>query len=74
MLETASPLAKFFPYDFDVDLNGKKRLWESIPQIPFIDEEMLLQSASTVNHHELSTKERARNRVGSERCYVPTRH
>ncbi len=71
MVEPSSPLAKYFPQDFDVDLNGKKRSWESIPQIPFIDESVLLQTVSTIDHATLSKKERFRNRFGFEKCFSP---
>lgn len=72
MIDSFSPLAKFYPCDFELDANGKKRTWESIPQIPFIDEELLLQSVSTVDHNTLSPKERARNRFGKEKHFFPS--
>ena len=36
-------LNKFFPSDFEVDLNGKTLAWEAIVLIPFCDEFLFLQ-------------------------------
>jgi 5'-3' exoribonuclease 2 len=35
-------LNKFFPSDFEVDLNGKTLAWEAIVLIPFCDEALFL--------------------------------
>jgi 5'-3' exonuclease len=31
-------LKKYFPVDFDIDLNGRALPWEAICLIPFVDE------------------------------------
>ncbi|XP_033150232.1 5'-3' exoribonuclease 1 [Drosophila busckii] len=63
MLNAQSPLAEFYPQDFESDLNGKKHDWEAVVLIPFIDERRLLDAMKTCETL-LSSAERARNRHG----------
>ena len=64
MLEATSPIADFYPADFDVDLEGKRAEWEGVVLIPFVDEERLLEAAARVPEGALSAHERALNRPG----------
>lgn len=65
VLEKNSPLIHFFPTDFPIDLNGKKYAWESVVQLPFINEGILVDMISKINHQsELSNLERNRNFPG----------
>ncbi|XP_017029201.1 5'-3' exoribonuclease 1 isoform X2 [Drosophila kikkawai] len=63
MLQSKSPLAEFYPTDFDTDLNGKKHDWEAVVLIPFIDERRLL-SAMLPCEVNLTAAERERNQHG----------
>jgi 5'-3' exoribonuclease 1 len=54
MTEPGSTILDFYPYDFELDLNGKKQDWEAIVKIPFIDEERLLNAMKSNNQHELA--------------------
>ncbi|XP_016995150.3 5'-3' exoribonuclease 1 [Drosophila takahashii] len=68
MLQPSSPLAEFYPLEFDSDLNGKKHDWEAVVLIPFIDERRLL--AAMRNCESLLTEEeRERNRHGPMYLY-----
>jgi len=72
MTDQASPLAEFYPRDFEVDLNGKTNSWEAIVKIPFIDEQKMIDVLTTIDHaRELTPQERLRNLPGIERKFVP---
>jgi len=68
MLLPSSPLAEFYPLDFESDLNGKKHDWEAVVLIPFIDERRLL-AAMRPCEVLLSEAERERNRHGPMYIY-----
>ncbi|KAH8294459.1 hypothetical protein KR018_007499, partial [Drosophila ironensis] len=63
MLNPKSPLAEFYPVEFESDLNGKKHDWEAVVLIPFIDESRLLKAMEPCEAL-LSEAERERNRHG----------
>lgn len=66
MIDERSPLARFYPRDFEVDANGKKNSWECVVQIPFIEEEVLINTISQIDHRKsLSKTERIRNLPGN---------
>ncbi|KAF9427385.1 5'-3' exoribonuclease 1 [Podila epigama] len=59
----SSPIADFYPRDFELDMNGKKQDWEAIVKIPFIDQDRLLEAMKT-KEHLLTVEEVARNSTG----------
>lgn len=44
MTDPESPIADFYPTDFQLDMNGKKQDWEAVVKIPFIDQDRLLKA------------------------------
>lgn len=38
MMKENSMIKKYYPEDFQTDLNGKKQEWEAVVLVPFIDE------------------------------------
>ena len=68
LLENNSPLKKYYPHDFVIDLQGKRNQWEGIAILPIIDVE-------TVNVHynklikQVESKEVRRNQVGHSFTY-----
>lgn len=72
MTTPESPLSEFYPPDFAVDLNGKRNDWECVVCIPFIEEGLLLDVVSGINHTQaLSRSERLRNIPGTEHSFRP---
>jgi len=72
MTDPASPLASFYPPDFEVDANGKRNDWEAVVKIPFIDQAEMLKVLATIDHKTaLTPRERLRNLLGEERSFHP---
>lgn len=81
MVDEDSPILDFYPEDFQIDMNGKKMLWQGISLpirilltlgvalLPFIDEARLL-SAMEPLWDELSEEELIRNGMGSDFLFV----
>ena len=44
MSDVDSPIIDFYPRKFQLDMDGKKREWEAVINIPFIDENRLLDA------------------------------
>jgi 5'-3' exoribonuclease 1 len=63
MTDRLSPIAHFYPLEFEQDLNGKKQDWEAIVKIPFIDAE-LLRASMKKKEHNLTKEEVQRNQFG----------
>lgn len=73
MTNETSPLRQFYPADFETDRNGKQNTWESVVLIPFIDEDLMVDALSALDHKEaLNVPERARNILGREHTFYPT--
>ena len=81
MLEPSSPLAPYYPQDFESDPNGKRQPWEAVVKIPFIDGDKLLEVVNGIlqsdekglNGELLTNAERRRNVRGESHTFVPKR-
>lgn len=78
MTEPSSPLAPYYPNDFDSDANGKRQTWEAIVKIPFINGDQLLEVVNKILEADeskelLSNAERRRNLKGQSHTFVPER-
>jgi 5'-3' exoribonuclease 2 len=69
MVDEDSSILDFYPEDFEIDMNGKKMLWQGVALLSFIDEERLL-SAMEPLWRELNEVERVRNEMGSDVLFV----
>ncbi|KAH7320318.1 hypothetical protein B0I35DRAFT_451128 [Stachybotrys elegans] len=65
MTNEDSEIIDFYPEDFEVDLNGKKMVWQGVALLPFIDMKRLL-SAVQSKYPLLSAADTARNGVGRD--------
>ncbi|KAJ1980341.1 exonuclease II Exo2 [Dimargaris verticillata] len=72
MTDFTSPIIDFYPDKFRTDLNGKKRDWEAVVLIPFIDQDRL-QAAMKTKAHLLTEEERERNAFGHDLLFQFTR-
>lgn len=73
MTEPTSPIIDFYPASFQIDMNGKKMLWQGVALLPFIDEKRLLDAMST-RYPALTEDEVRRNSWGSSVMYVSDDH
>ncbi|KAI0559013.1 5'-3' exoribonuclease [Gracilaria domingensis] len=70
MINPGSPVAKFYPLEFDVDQNGKRNAWEAVVVVPFIEEESLLREINAIDKEKEFTKtEKERDRMGPENWF-----
>lgn len=67
MIKEDSPISDFYPENFQIDMNGKKNLWEGIVLLPFIDQEKLLGEVDkNRKKNKLSIEEETRNCFGKD--------
>ena len=69
MVDDDSPIIDFYPEDFQIDMNGKKMLWQGVALLPFIDEGRLLAAMEPL-YEELSEEEKHRNMLGNDLLFV----
>uniref|UniRef100_A0A803LXP1 Uncharacterized protein n=1 Tax=Chenopodium quinoa TaxID=63459 RepID=A0A803LXP1_CHEQI len=60
MTNSCSSIVEFYPIDFEVDVDGKRFLWQGICKLPFIDEKKLL-NATKLAEVKLRESEAIRN-------------
>lgn len=70
VVSDTSPLIRFYPRDFEIDMNGKKREYEAVVLLPFIDIH-LLTTASEECWELLTEEERQRNGFGKVHYFMP---
>ncbi|KAJ1981667.1 5'-3' exoribonuclease 2 [Dimargaris xerosporica] len=71
MTDPDSEVIDFYPERFQLDLNGKKFLWQAVALLPFIDEKRL-HAALAKREHTLTEEERIRNTHGDARLVIST--
>ena len=64
MEDPHSPIADFYPAEFEVDMEGKRAEWEGVVLIPFVDEGRLLAAYASIPRGALTAEERGRDSAG----------
>ncbi|KAK9865531.1 hypothetical protein WJX84_008983 [Apatococcus fuscideae] len=64
MTDPNSPIIGNYPLNFRIDQEGKRNDWEGVVCIPFIDVQLLLHAAHSIDTAALSQVERDRNSHG----------
>ena len=75
MRHPSSPLAPYYPTEFESDANGKRQSWEAVVKLPFIDADELLGTVNRIMDADeeknlLTPAERRRNKPGKEHVFV----
>lgn len=69
MTEETSPIIDFYPPTFEIDMNGKRMLWQGVALLPFIDEKRLLDAMAGY-YPKIADDEKRRNQWGHDVLYV----
>ncbi|KAI6151807.1 putative strand exchange protein [Pisolithus tinctorius] len=73
MMSPDSPIIDFYPTSFQIDMNGKKMVWQGVALLPFIDETRLLDAMKD-GYAALTEDEVRRNSWGTNVIYVSDEH
>ncbi|XP_020214257.1 5'-3' exoribonuclease 3 isoform X2 [Cajanus cajan] len=69
MLDEQSRILDFYPKDFEVDIEGKRFLWQGVCKLPWIDDKRLVAETRELKN-ELSENEAMRNSVKADSLFV----
>ncbi|KAH6915445.1 exoribonuclease 2 [Coprinopsis sp. MPI-PUGE-AT-0042] len=73
MIDEDSPIIDFYPPTFEIDMNGKKMVWQGVALLPFIDEKRLLD-AMALEYPNLTEDEVRRNHPGNHFLFAAEGH
>lgn len=69
MVDESSNIIDFYPAEFEMDIDGKRYIWQGVCKLPFIDEERLLTETTKI-HKELKDFEIMRNTENPDKVFV----
>ena len=73
MVGQNSPISEFYPENFQIDMNGKKNIWEGIILLPFIEQEKLLTEVKNCRSEtNYSVEESIRNCFAKDIIFYST--
>ena len=64
MTDRNSPIADFYPQDFETDMDGKRHDWQGVVLLPFVDEKRLVEAVAE-KYESLTREDIARNEQGA---------
>ena len=70
MTDRNSPIADFYPCQFNIDMDGKRHDWQGIALLPFVDDAQLVKAVAE-KYESLTTEEAARNESGRVLLFSP---
>ncbi|MBW0466858.1 hypothetical protein O181_006573 [Austropuccinia psidii MF-1] len=73
MTSDDSPIKDFYPEEFEIDMNGKKMLWQGIALLPFIEQDRLLSSMKQFEG-QLKSEDKSRNEHGDAVMFCGENH
>lgn len=73
MTSDDSPIIDFYPETFQIDMNGKKMVWQGVALLPFIDEKRLLD-AMAEPYKDITEDEKRRNSWGADNLWIGQDH
>jgi 5'-3' exonuclease len=73
MTSEESPIVDFYPTSFEIDMNGKKMVWQGVALLPFIDSNRLLEAMGP-RYPGLTKEEVIRNGLGDNIIFVADEH
>ena len=73
LMDESSIIGDFYPLEFKLDLNGKRRLWQAVVLLPFIDEKRLLEHVRPLEE-QLRGEEKKRNEAGHSYVFAHRTH
>lgn len=73
MVDEDSPIIDFYPPTFEIDMNGKKMVWQGVALLPFIDEKRLLDTMA-LEYPNLTEDEVRRNNPGNHFLFAAEGH
>ncbi|KMT04929.1 hypothetical protein BVRB_7g170950 [Beta vulgaris subsp. vulgaris] len=71
MTDTQSNIIEFYPTDFNVDVDGKRFMWQGICILPFIDQEKLLTATKQLEQ-KVEEEEAERNFQRTDKLFIRT--
>ncbi len=68
LVSDTSPIKRFYPREFEIDVSGKRREWEGIVVLPMVDLVKIYEQYDRLSS-QIDKREMRRNSYGNSYCY-----
>jgi len=68
LVSDTSPIKRFYPGEFEIDVSGKRREWEGIVVLPMVDLVKIQEQYDRLSS-QIDKREMRRNSPGNSYCY-----